>query len=298
MSQPPTHTAPAPAPTHLIETTDDRLLAVDERGPGDGPAVVFLHPAPGSRNFDPDPAATAAAGIRLVTVDRAGYGGSTPLPDAVVPSVAGHADDVATVLEALGLDDVRVVGWSAGGRVALALAARHPDVVLTVGVVGTPAPDDQVPWVPDQHRALATELRREPDLATATIAGIFSEGPPPADDALAMVSGGSSDEAVMADPARRAAVLAMLDEGFRPGAWGVAADIVADQVVPWGFDLAAIGAPVALFYGDDDQTVTPGHGRWYAERLADPTLTVVPAAGHLLVMTHWPKILDVLLRER
>ena len=53
--------------TRTTATADGRTLAVDERGPADAPAVVFLHSAPGSRCFDPDPAATEAEAVAIAT---------------------------------------------------------------------------------------------------------------------------------------------------------------------------------------------------------------------------------------
>lgn len=53
---------------------------------------------------------------------------------------------------------VGAVGWSAGGRIALALAARHPDLVRSAALAGTPAPDEEVPWVPDEYRAALDAL--------------------------------------------------------------------------------------------------------------------------------------------
>ncbi|HEX7277507.1 MAG TPA: alpha/beta fold hydrolase, partial [Acidimicrobiales bacterium] len=101
------------------------LRTFTDIGPPGGPVVVLCHPAPGSSHLDPDPEATAAAGVRLVGVDRAGYGGSPPPPAGSVPNIAGYADDVVAVLDRLAIDrPVAVAGWSAGGRVALAVAAR------------------------------------------------------------------------------------------------------------------------------------------------------------------------------
>jgi pimeloyl-ACP methyl ester carboxylesterase len=286
------------APTHSVELADGRTVTVDERGPADGPAVVLLHAAPGSRRFDPDPAATAKAGVRLVTIDRAGYGGSTPLPTGEAPSIPQAADDTAEALAALGIGDAAVVGWSGGGRVALALAARHPALVRSVGVVGTPAPDDEVPWVPDEHRPMIEQLRPDPGSATAQLTEVFA--PMVLDPAATtgFVSGGDADDEVLADEGRREALVAMLAEAFAQGAVGMAADIVADQIVPWGFDVASVGAPVSLFYGELDAGVSSAHGEWYDERLAASTLTVVPGAGHLLVMTQWDEILTAVTANR
>ena len=115
---------------------DGRTVAFDIAGPDDGPVVVLHHAAPGSRRFDPDPAATAAAGVRLVTIDRAGYGGSDPLPAGTVPTIPGYAADAAAVLDHLGVTSAVVAGWSAGGRVAAALAAARPELVAALFIIG------------------------------------------------------------------------------------------------------------------------------------------------------------------
>jgi pimeloyl-ACP methyl ester carboxylesterase len=291
-------TTTTPTTTHCIELADGRTVAVDDRGPADGPTVVFLHSAPGSRRFDPDPAATLAAGVRLVTIDRAGYGGSTPLPPGTAPSIPQAADDTAEALAALGIEETAVVGWSGGGRVALALAARHPELVRSVGVVGTPAPDDEVPWVPDEHRPMIEQLRPDPGSATAALTEVFAPMVVDPAETTGFVSGGEADDEVLTDPVRREALVSMLAESFAQGAVGMAADIVADQIVPWGFDVAAIGAPVSQFYGGLDVGVGPAHGTWYDERLAESSLQVVPGAGHLLVMTEWAEILSAVTSNR
>jgi pimeloyl-ACP methyl ester carboxylesterase len=302
----------------VVHLPDGRVLAVADRGPIDGQPVVFLHSAPGSRVFDPDPEATRAAGVRLITIDRAGYGGSSPLATGSIPSVAGQADDTAAVLEHLGVRDAAIDGWSAGGRVAIATAARHPELARHVVLVATPAPDDQVPWVGPEHRAMAEAMREDPASAVATITAVFAgtddptasadDGPAPdaesgaepgagagADDLVAMVTaGGEADAALLDDPEVRVRVEAMLGVGFQGGPAGVATDIVADQVVPWGFDVAAVGVPVTLVYGDADAVLTPDHGRWYADQLVDAEVRVVPG-GHLVVVTEWSAILDAVL---
>jgi pimeloyl-ACP methyl ester carboxylesterase len=143
----------------LIKVRGGRTVAVRRVADGgSGRTVVFCHPAPGAGTLDPDPEATHGRGITLLAVDRPGYGASEPVADGEWATVASAADDVADVLDHLGggtggpVGPVGVAGWSAGGRVALALAARRPDLVDRVVVIATPAPDDQVPWVPEEHR--------------------------------------------------------------------------------------------------------------------------------------------------
>jgi pimeloyl-ACP methyl ester carboxylesterase len=278
---------------HRVDLPAGRTLAVSETGDPGGPAVLLLHPAPGSRLLDPDPAVTAAAGIRLIGVDRAGYGATTALPDGAVPTITGYADDAAAALAALGVDDVAVVGWSAGGRVALALAAGRPDLVRAAVVVATPAPHEDVPWIPEEHIALIEQLQGDPGSATAALTQVFAEmaaAPPAA--AVEMAGAGPADEAALAaDPTRRARLEAMLAEAFAQGAVGMAADIVSYTVVPWGFDPTAVEAPTTAFYGEGDVMVSPAHGEWYASRMVGAELRVVPDSGHLVALTAWADIL-------
>jgi pimeloyl-ACP methyl ester carboxylesterase len=269
---------------------DGRDVGVDVVGPDEGPPVIFLHAAPGSRVLDPDSAATAASGARLITIDRPGYGLSSPWPADVVPTLPAIASEITAAMEMLGIERAPLIGWSGGGRVAAAVAAHRPDMVSRLVLVATPAPDDQVPWVPSEYREMSAAMRRDPPSAVATMTqALGAMVQDPAD--VSLVSAGLADDAVLQDPRRRATLEAMMREALRDGVVGVAADIVADQVSPWGFEVGDISVPVTAFYGDADPIVSPEHGRWYAETVADGELRVVAGAGHLVVMTAWRDIL-------
>src|SRR5262245_30171436 len=282
---------------HRIELNDGRTLAVREAGDSASDRVVVLcHPAPGSRVLDPDPAATAAAGVRLVSVDRPGYGESSPLPAGTVPALPTCAGDVLAALDHLGIDSVAATGWSAGGRIALALAAERPDRVRSVAVVATPAPHEDVPWIPDEHVGMLESLR--PDLPAA--AGRLAEGmaglaqlPPAA--LVGQLAGGPEDEAALAaDPARRERLEAMMVAAHAQGMAGTAADIVSYTLAGWGIDFGAVKAPTTLVYGAHDQVAGPAHGEWYAAELPHADLRVVPGVGHLVGLTAWGEVLAAL----
>ena len=89
---------------------------------------MWHHGTPGT-GAPPEPlfAAADARGIRWVSYDRPGYGGSTPHPGRDVVSAAA---DVAGVADALGIDRFAVMGVSGGGPHALACAAALPGRVL------------------------------------------------------------------------------------------------------------------------------------------------------------------------
>jgi pimeloyl-ACP methyl ester carboxylesterase len=281
------------ATTHLLSTPDGRTLGVDVRGPDDGPVVLLAHAAPGSRRTDPDPAATAAAGIRLLTVDRPGYGASTL--GAAPVTVATAADDAALALDRLGVTEAAAAGWSAGGRVAVALAARHPALVSRVAVLATPAPDEIVPWYGEDNRAMVEAQRPDVDGATAAWAPMFAAAGQDVAGAVAMVSGGADDDPVLARDGVRAGLEEMLAEAFAQGGLGIATDLVAYTLRDWGFDPRAVGVPVRAWYGDGDAIVPPAHGRWWVDQVADGSLTVVPGCGHLVAHARWAEVLEWLL---
>jgi pimeloyl-ACP methyl ester carboxylesterase len=277
--------------THLVGLPDGRTLALDETGPADGPVVLFLHSSPGSRAFDPDPEATRAAGVRLLTVDRPGYGGSSALEE-VAPSEAAGADDVAFALGQLGIDDVAVAGWSAGGRFALALAARHPQLVRNVALLGTPARHEDVPWLPPEQSEMIPMMQQDPVAAVAQLQQIFSQVAADDDGRRALLAEGSVDQQQLDEDAElRARVDRMLEVTFEQGFAGVATDIVATAVVAPGYDVAAVGAPAHLFYGEQDEVVAVAHGRFWQDRLAESTLHEVAGTGHLVAATEWADVL-------
>jgi pimeloyl-ACP methyl ester carboxylesterase len=287
-------TTPHRVVEHRIIAADGRTLALTDRGPADGPVVVLLHSAPGSRHLDPDPAATAATGVRLLTMDRPGYGDSTALPEDMVPTLAALADDVAHALRELGVPEAGIAGWSAGGRVALGVAARHPDLVRAIALIGTPAPDDDVPWIPAEYREALQAMRAAPATAYPAMTAAFGGAPVPPDPLL-MIMGGDADGSVLADDAAADRLREMLAAAHAQGPAGTAADVVAANVPPPGYDDASVGAPVALFYADGDEVVSPAHGDWWAGRLASTTRHPVSGVGHLLVVPAWPDVLTTLM---
>jgi pimeloyl-ACP methyl ester carboxylesterase len=286
--------------TELIR--NGRTVAVHDLSPhaaDDAPVLLFCHAAPGSGAFDPDPAVTAARGVRLLALDRPGYGGSDPMTDGFA-TIGSAADDAAALLARVlpAGATAGVAGWSAGGRVALALAARHPEVVDRVAAIAAPAPDDEVPWYGDENRAMIDALRGLPPAdAVAALTGPFD----------AMLAGTDGDErfglagvaeadAPILTPEVRTRLRSMLDVATAQGATGMIADIAGYALADWGFAPAEVGADVLLVYGRDDDRVPPAHGRWYRDRLPSAQLETWPGVGHLVVVPAWGRVLDHLLR--
>jgi pimeloyl-ACP methyl ester carboxylesterase len=106
---------------------------------GEGPLVLLLHGFPTFWwTWRHQVATLAAAGYRAVAVDMRGYGGSDHTPHGYDPLTL--AADIAGLIRTLGEVDAVVVGQGWGGLVAWTLAARHPEVVRGIAVVGMPHP--------------------------------------------------------------------------------------------------------------------------------------------------------------
>jgi pimeloyl-ACP methyl ester carboxylesterase len=276
----------APLVDETLRLADGRRLAWAEWGDRRGRPLLFLHPRPGSRMLCPDRTATAAAGVRLITVDRPGYGGSDPVPD---PALTGFAADLDRLIDHLWLGQVPMAGWSVGGLYAAACAAVLGERVSALALVATPAPDDAVRWLAAEDHALAGMATTDP--ARALTSAIRAAAPLVATPEKSGDPWYSpADTAVRARPGVQRPLTTMWREAFRTGAHGHAADLVATSR-SWGFAPARIQAPTALHYGDDDPVLGSGHQRWWAQTLPHAHLTVHPHSGHLVPFLAWADIL-------
>ncbi len=269
---------------------DGRTLAFEDLGATDGEPVVLLHGAPGSRLFSPDPAATQAAGVRLITFDRPGYGRSSPHLDR---RVADTASDVAALLEHLDIDRTAVVGWSGGGPFAVATAVHASDRVSHLALVSAPGPLDEVPggWeaLGDYRRPTAEMARLEPHRSVRAIARHMV--PFLADPASFLGRGIGPDGAVLRGPAR-SMLVGQVTEALAQGAEGIASDLVA-MWLDWGFRLADVATPATVFQAAEDRH-NHEDARCYASRIPDAMLVVWEGIGHLGIVPRWGEVLATL----
>jgi pimeloyl-ACP methyl ester carboxylesterase len=159
--------------------------------------------------------------------------------------------------------------------------------------VGTPAPDDEVPWLSPEQKAPLVRLREDPRAAMAELTRMFEALPRD----VSTVSAGAADLRALRDGTLRERLGAMLDHAYRNGARGIAADVLEAEVAPWGFPLHDVQVEVIGFYGTEDERVPPVHGAWYAKHLPNGRVIEVPNAGHLAVATAWDEIVSEVARR-
>jgi len=142
-----------------VRLAGGRVLRVLDVGAAKRPTVVFCNGTPTSR-LVPDPwlDAVTAAGMRLLSYDRPGYGGSTP---QLGRRVADVSTDAAAIADKLGIG--RFAPWGVGGGSphALACAALLPGRVVAAAAVEPLAPYDApgLDWFAGMAEENVEELR-------------------------------------------------------------------------------------------------------------------------------------------
>ena len=266
---------------------DGRSLQLSDTGPaGDDRLTLVWHNASPHTGalLEPVRAAAADRGIRVITYARPSYGGSTPHPGRTVTS-AGQ--DVAQIVDALGVERFAVMGHSGGGAPALACAAAMPDRVSGVVSLAGPAPfTSDFDWYAGMHSDAALRaaaVGRGPRAALAE-----TEEFDPASFTAADHGALEAEWAAMGEDAGRAG---------GAGSDGLIDDDVA-TASPWGFELSAVTAPVLLVHGEQDRIIPVSHSHWLLRHCPDASLWLRPRDGHISVLRAVPVAMDWLVAGR
>lgn len=239
---------------NLLMHVNGRRLAVEHTGAG--PAVVFLHGIGGTSNVFQVQAEALAPAHQVIRPDFAGAGRS-PVADGI--SVASHAEDIAAVLEALGVGRAVVVGHSMGTLVARTLAARYPAKVAGLALLGAiRAPDAAAR---EAILARAAVLRAE---GSASIAGA--------------IVGRSLSPTTRARRPELAAFVRELVMRQDPEGYARNNEALADAVDPGPVDPAL---PLLLVAGRDDALSPPSVGEEIAAAHGGAEIQVIEGVGHL-----------------
>jgi pimeloyl-ACP methyl ester carboxylesterase len=278
-----------------LTTPDGRVLAVSEGGAPDGTPVLVHHGTPGAGVFDPLWLDLATAqGIRLVTWDRAGYGGSSRRPGR---DVAAAAQDAATVADDLGIGRFLTWGLSGGGPHALACGALLPDRVPAVAVLSGVGPYgvEGLDWLAGMGQdnieefgaALGgePELRRYLDEACRAREVALTRGREAVLDDMATLLSAPDATYFREHPW----ALDSMDRGLASGYDGWLDDDLA-FTLPWGFDLGAITTKTLVLQGEQDVMVPAAHGRYLASAIPGAEFREYADGGHMTMLDHLDEV--------
>ena len=242
-------------------TVEGTTLRYRETGRAEGPPVVLLHAFPLHSGMWQPQFDALAGRFRLVAPDLKGFGGSDAPDDPARYSMEGYADDLAGLLDQLGVDRVVLCGLSLGGYVAFAFLRRHRDRVAALVLADTRAEAD----TPEVRERRDNQLRQ-----------LAEEGTAPVIEAQL--------SALLSDHTRqhRPDVVEQARQLMDNPAAGFAGALEAMKRRPdVTEELAAIDVPTLVVVGEDDQLSPVEVAESMAARIPQSRVAVVPDAGHL-----------------
>ncbi len=140
---------------------------------GDGPPVVLVHGLGGTSNFYQPQVAALAERFTVVRPDTEGSGRSAV---AGTLSIEGFANDLAALIETLDAGPARVVGHSMGTITVRSLAARRPELVSHLALLGAvPAPLPEAGRQGQHDRAAKVRAEGMADVADAVMTNATAE---------------------------------------------------------------------------------------------------------------------------
>ena len=236
------------------------------------PVVVMIHGAGMDHTVWTLPARSLAHhGRAVLAPDLPGHGKSA---GPALTDISAMSAWILRFLDAAGVGEAALVGHSMGALAALDAAAKAPERVKRLALLGVAG---RMPVHPDLLRAAADDKPEAADLIVSWghgPAGHLGHGPAPG---LWLMGG-----------ARR-----LLE---RAGDGVLAADLAACDAYDAISAAARVAAPTMLIVGSEDKMTPPGRAKSLAEALRQVETVLVPGAGHMLTSEAPDAVIDALLR--
>jgi pimeloyl-ACP methyl ester carboxylesterase len=263
--------------THAIILNDGRRLCWHEFGDPDGLPAFYTSgtPVSGLAGASYDRVARAA-GLRWISPDKPGYGGSDYQRKRTLFS---WSDDLVALAGHLGLDRFALAGESGGGPHTLAAAHRLADRVSVVALISTGAPADRADREGQQAR-----IRFYGWLArNAPVLGVI----PFTIMRWSLVNLAWRErmlrrELAATPEAKHADLRIEIDactDALRPGTRGAVQETALIKR-PWPFPLSEVKTPVHLWHGARDTNAPIPIARRLARELPNATLHVSDTSEH------------------
>ena len=262
----------------VITLPDGRRLSWHEFGDPDGSPVMYTAGTPVSGLAGGSYDETArASGLRWISPDKPGYGGSDYQRNR---SLLSWADDLAALADHLGLDRFALAGESGGGPHTLAAALRLGGRVSVAALIaGTGAPLDPAERAGQQARirCYGWLARNAPALNAVPLTVMRWSLANPARRERSL-----RREMAAAPEAKHAGLRIEFEavaDALRQGTRGAVQELALSRP-PWPFPLSEIKTPVHLWHGARDTNAPIAIARRLARELPAATLHVSDSSDH------------------
>jgi pimeloyl-ACP methyl ester carboxylesterase len=281
-----------------LSLPDGRVYGFEQWGDPDGLPLFFIHGTPGGRlSRHPDTSLWERLGLRVITVDRPGYGLSTPLPDRAVSHIAA---DVAAVADHLAVSRFAVHGGSGGGPHALAIAGLLGDRVLACAAVCSLAPfePDELAGMLEINQVGYRTMTEQGRAGITAFLAPWRErmlADPVAGLRAAEADAPAADHDWLSRPDVQRVTAESIVDALGPGLDGWVDDALSLEIAPWGFDPTAISCPVRFWHSDDDANCPLSATRRLANAVPGASLTVWEGQGHTAPSRNAEQVLSELI---
>lgn len=259
-----------------------------EFGDPDGIPLLYHHGMPGAH---PEAALLGQEarihGFRLIVPDRPGIGLTAYRP---LLALVDQVRSCCSLLDHLGIAACHQVGWSSGGPLALAMAARAPERVRGVTLMASYTHFREVPGIETLLARSRNPLGFMQDKIPGSLTWLvnamhWTERLVPSlyRQFLWSLCAGV-DRMLLEQPLVRGRIMAAQRMTFRQGPAGAYQDLML-QHRDWGFRLAEVRAQVRVFQGLEDPFVLPVNAEDLSERLPRCELHRLPGQGHLFPLS-------------
>ena len=273
---------------YRVHLADGRRIACLSLGDPRGPPVLYFHGFPGSRLEARVMAGAASrAGVRLLAVDRPGFGESTFQPGR---RIRQWSADIRALTDALGVQRFSIVGMSAGAPYALACAADPAAGLDQIVLISPLGPLEGGHWprgMIARNRRLLGLAARAPALARGAAHLITAWIRLSGERYIRFLIAGlhSPDRDLFADPAYRSIMAENMMEALRQGGRGAAWELTL-IAQPWDFRLEDVRRRVHLWQGLADEILPAALAQNLARALPVCEARYLPAEGHLSLLVH------------
>jgi pimeloyl-ACP methyl ester carboxylesterase len=282
--------------TEVLALEDGRKLTYRTYGAADGYPILALHGTPGSRlKFAPADRIAGRLGLRIISLDRWGYGGTCAHP---APSLSAFGRDCGWLLDSLGIGEAGVVGISGGGPYAAAVAAVLGRRISRLALVAPVGPIAGVRLkLGDLRPAHTFTFRVLPKLPGA-VRGVFvpfrhvALAAPSASAVVAVLRAAASDRRMMQDRDVRRSLGVTFREGLRVSTRGPSIDMGLFGR-PWDVDTHKVECAAKVWIGTEDRNVPIPAAVGLARSLTHCELELLEGEGHFWiarnfnVVLHW-----------
>jgi pimeloyl-ACP methyl ester carboxylesterase len=279
----------------MMQLEQGRSLSWQEYGKSTGYPVFYFHGLPGSRvEAESADAAARELGVRIIAVDRFGYGDSRSADGF---GFFKFSDALAQLAQALKLNTFSLLGFSGGVPYALACAFNLGKQIDKIAIVASPA-EFSTPVMKAHYNPQSIPLfelaAADTELARQQIEPLAQS---PEATLQYMLSNISTDDQRLFSQARYHDSYAKnMTVALNQGAEGTVCDL--NQLgLPWPFDVRALRLPVSIWHGEEDPICGAAIADYLADTISGSCLHILHGKGHFFLFEHWHEVLSDLVNE-